>query len=350
MGDMNIGVLTGGGDCPGLNAVIRAITQKGICKYGYNVFGVHEGWKGLLGEGLVKPLTMADVANILKLGGTILKTSRTNPFSVDNGPARIKENIAKHSLDALIVIGGVDTLGVAARLHQEGVRLVGVPKTIDNNVWGTDRTFGFDTAVNVATEAIDRVRTTAEAHNRVFVVEVMGRDAGWIAIESGIAGGATMILIPEFAVDLEKVVQCVAERHKRGGEFSLIVVAEGTKIKRVAGDPSVVTVDDEKDEFGNVRLGGVADKVAEAIRRKTGFDCRSVRLGHIQRGGSPTAYDRVLSTRYGLYAVDMVHSGEFGKMAALKGTKIVPIPLTDVQKGSKTVDQELYETAELFFG
>jgi phosphofructokinase-like protein len=347
---MKIGVLTGGGDCPGLNAVVRAIVQKGICKFGFEMFGIHEGWKGLLGEGIIKPLGMSDVAGILKQGGTILKTSRTNPYAIENGVNIINQNMTKHQIDALIVIGGIDTLGAAARLYQDGIKLVGVPKTIDNNIWGTDRTFGFDTAVNVATEAIDRVRTSAESHNRVFVVEVMGRDTGWIALESGIAGGATMILIPEYPVDLEKVVQCVAERHKKGGEFSLIVVAEGTKIKKVVGDPISVTVDDEKDEFGNVRLGGVADKIAEAIRRKTGFDCRSVRLGHIQRGGTPSAADRVLSTRYGLYAVDMVNSGEFGKMAALRGTKIVPVSLVDAMKSVKTVDQELYETAELFFG
>ncbi len=347
---MNVGLLTGGGDCPGLNAVVRAIVHKGSARYGFQLYGIHEGWKGLMGDGAVNPLTSGDVANVLKLGGTILKTSRTNPFKDDNGVEIIKKNMVKHGLECLIVIGGVDTLGVAAKLSTSGVKLVAVPKTIDNNVWGTDRTFGFDTAVNVATEAIDRIRTTAESHNRVFVVEVMGRDTGWIALESGIAGAATMILIPEFPVEMDRVIQSIGERHRRGGEFSVIVVAEGTKLKKVVGEPVPVTVDDERDEFGNVRLGGIADKIAEMIRRKTGFDCRAVRLGHIQRGGTPTALDRVLSTRYGIYAADMVRNGEFGKMAALRGTKIVSIPLEEVMKSLKSVDRELYEAAEVFFG
>lgn len=347
---MNIGVMTGGGDCPGLNAVVRAIVHKAILRYGYNVFGVHEGWRGLLGDGDIKPLSVDDVSHIHKLGGTILKTSRTNPYRQPDAVAQIQKNLDRHKLDALIVIGGVDTLGVAAKLYQDGIKLVAVPKTIDNNVWGTDRTFGFDTAVNIATEAIDRIRTTAEAHNRVFVVEVMGRDAGWIAIESGIAGGATMILIPEFPVDLDRVVQGIAARHERGGEFSVIVVAEGTRLKRESGEPLPVTIDSQRDEFGNVRLGGIADRIADAICRSTGFDCRSVRLGHIQRGGSPTASDRVLSARYGIVAVEMVRAGQFGKMAALKGTRIETVSLVDVAKSTKTVDPELYETAEVFFG
>ncbi|MEW6050186.1 MAG: ATP-dependent 6-phosphofructokinase [Candidatus Zixiibacteriota bacterium] len=347
---MNIGVLTGGGDCPGLNAVIRAIVQKGTSRYGFHFYGVYEGWRGLLGEGEIKPITPDDVADILYMGGTILKTSRTNPYSHPNGVGDVKKNMTDHKLEALIVIGGVDTLGVAGKLHQEGIKVIGVPKTIDNNVWGTDRTFGFDTAVNVATEAIDRIRTTAESHNRVFVVEVMGRDAGWIALESGIAGGATMILIPEFPVDLERVVTAITERHQRGKEFSLVVVAEGTRLKSESGEAKPVRLDVGPDEFGHIPLGGVADKVTDTIRRKTGFDCRSVRLGHIQRGGNPSAFDRVLSTRYGIFAVDMVHNGEFGKMAALKGTHLETVPLVDVIKHVKLVDKNLYEAAEVFFG
>lgn len=347
---MNIGVLTGGGDCPGLNAVIRAIVQKGTGRYGFHFFGVYEGWRGLLGDGEIKPISLDDVADILFMGGTILKTSRTNPFSHEGGAQAVKRNMAKHKLDALIVIGGVDTLSVAGKLHLEGVKVIGVPKTIDNNVWGTDRTFGFDTAVNVATEAIDRIRTTAESHNRVFVVEVMGRDAGWIALESGIAGGASMILIPEFPVDLERVVEAIIERHKRGKEYSLIVVAEGTRLRESGGEAKPVRLEVPADEFGHIPLGGVADKVTDTIRRKTGYDCRSVRLGHIQRGGNPSAFDRVLSTRYGIFAVDMAHSGEFGKMAALRGTKLETVSLTDVMKNVKLVDRDMYEAAEVFFG
>jgi 6-phosphofructokinase 1 len=347
---MNIGVLTGGGDCPGLNAVVRAIVHKGVYRYGYSFCGIRDGWKGLLGDGEIAPLTTQDVANILALGGTILKTSRSNPYKLSDGPAQIKRTMERHHIDALIVIGGVDTLGVAAKLHQDGIKLVAVPKTIDNNVWGTDRTFGFDTAVNVAAEAIDRIRTTAEAHNRVFVVEVMGRDAGWIALESGIAGGATMILLPEFPVDLDRVVQSIVTRHERGGVSSVIVVAEGTRLKRAGGEPLPVVLDSQRDEFGNVRLGGIADKVTEAICAHTGFDCRAVRLGHIQRGGSPSAYDRVLATRYGIVAVEMIRAGEFGKMAALRGTKIETVPLAEVAKSTKTVDPDLYEIAEVFFG
>lgn len=347
---MNIGVLTGGGDCPGLNAVVRAIVHKGVFRYNYSFFGVKDGWRGLMGEGAISPLTVTDVSNILALGGTILKTSRTNPYKQPDGPSQVKKVMSNNKLDALIVIGGVDTLGVAAKMHADGVKLVAVPKTIDNNVWGTDRTFGFDTAVNVAAEAIDRIRTTAEAHNRVFVVEVMGRDAGWIALESGIAGGATMILLPEFPVDLDRVVLSVVGRHERGGVFTVIVVAEGTRLKRAGGEPQPVVLDAQRDEFGNVRLGGVADKIVEAIAKQTGFDCRAVRLGHIQRGGSPSAYDRVLATRYGIVAVEMIRAGEFGRMAALRGTKIETVPLEEVAKSTKTVDPDLYEIAEVFFG
>ncbi|MFZ1685321.1 MAG: ATP-dependent 6-phosphofructokinase [Candidatus Zixiibacteriota bacterium] len=347
---MNIGVLTGGGDCPGLNAVVRAIVYKGASRHGFTYQGIHEGWKGLLDGGTVKPLTVADVENILQFGGTILKTSRCNPLTMPDGIKQIKANILKYKIDALMVIGGVDTLGVAAKLHTEGVKLVAVPKTIDNNVWGTDRTFGFDTAVNVATEAIDRIRTTAEAHNRIFVVEVMGRDAGWIAIESGIAGGATMILIPEFPVDVDRVIQNVKHRHDRGAEFSVIVVAEGTRLKIKGEEPKQVTIDSDIDEFGHARLGGVADRLADLIRKNAGYDCRSVRLGHIQRGGSPSAFDRVLATRYGIVAVELVRLGEFGNMAALQGMRIVRVPLSEVAKSTKTVDPELYQTAEVFFG
>ncbi len=348
---MKVGVLTGGGDCPGLNAVIRAIIRKGIIRYGYVIYGIYHGWKGLMEEGRVKPLDLSDTSGILPKGGTILRTSRTNPFKVEGGPEKVLENLKKNNIEALIAIGGDDTLGVAARLHEQGIKIVGVPKTIDNDIYGTDRTFGFDTAVNIATEAIDRIHTTAESHNRVMVVEVMGRHAGWIAIESGLAGGADMILIPERPADLEKVCTLIRRRHERGKDFSIIVVAEGTKIKTPEHPEGTVhTQDGSVDEFGHVRLGGVGNYVAQEIEKRLGFESRVVILGHIQRGGRPTAYDRNLGTRYGLFAIDLVHRGKFGYFAALKGSDIVAVPLAEMAGKTRLVDDELYEMAEVFFG
>ncbi len=348
---MKVGVLTGGGDCPGLNAVIRAIIRKGIIRYGYVVYGIYQGWKGLMKEGLVRPLDLDDTSGILPKGGTILRTSRTNPFKVDGGPEKVLENLKKNNIQALIAIGGDDTLSVAAKLFELGVKVVGVPKTIDNDIWGTDRTFGFDTAVNIATDAIDRLHTTAESHNRVMVIEVMGRHAGWIAIESGLAGGADMILIPERPADLEKVCMLIKRRHERGKDFSIVVAAEGTKVKTPEHpEGMVITQDGSVDEFGHVRLGGIGNYVAQEIEKRLGYESRVVILGHIQRGGSPTAFDRNLGTRYGLFAIDLVHQGKFGYFAALKGSDIVGVPLADMAGKTRTVDDEFYEMAEVFFG
>ena len=347
---MNVGVLTGGGDCPGLNAVIRAIVYKGIKQYNYNITGIYEGWRGLLEGGPIAPITLEDVHGILDEGGTILKTSRTNPFKHRKGIELVKKTIKKYKIDVVIAIGGEDTLGVAAKLHKEGVKVIGVPKTIDNDVSGTDQTFGFDTAVNIATEAIDRLRSTAEAHNRVFLIEVMGRHAGWIALHSGIAGGAHMILVPEYPIDVDSLVSAIVKRHARGEESSMIVVAEGARLKKDSGESGFILQEPEKDEFGHVRLGGIAYILAKIIEAKTGFECRNAILGHIQRGGKPTAYDRVLSTRYGIHAIDLVAKGKFGNMVALRGTKIIGTPLVDAMKKIKTIDKEYYEIAEVFFG
>ena len=347
---MNVGVLTGGGDCPGLNAVIRAIVYKGIKEYDYNILGIYEGWRGLLEGKPIAPLTLDDVVGILSAGGTILKTSRTNPFSHKKGIERIKKTIKKYQMDAIIAIGGEDTLGVAAKLHQEGIKIVGVPKTIDNDVSGTDQTFGFDTAVNIATEAIDRLRSTAEAHSRVFLVEVMGRHAGWIALQSGIAGGAHMILVPEYPIDVDDVLSNIVKRHARGEEYTMIVVAEGARLKKDAGKSDYILLEPEKDEFGHVRLGGIAYILAKIIEEKTGYECRNAILGHIQRGGTPTAYDRVLSTRYGIEAIDLIHKRKFGTMVALRGTKIMGVPLVQAMKKIKTIDKSFYKVAEVFFG
>lgn len=347
---MNIGLLTGGGDCPGLNAVIRAIVYKGTRSYQHNLFGIYEGWRGLLDGGRIAPLEIDDVRGILSAGGTILKTSRTNPFTHKDGLAKVKKHIKKYKLDAVIAIGGEDTLGVSAKLSQEGINVVGVPKTIDNDVSGTDQTFGFDTAVSIATEAIDRIRSTAEAHNRVFLVEVMGRHAGWIALQSGIAGGAHMILVPEHPIDVESLVSSIVKRHSRGEEYSLVVVAEGAMLKKESGEGKYIALEPEKDEFGHVRLGGIAYILSKIIQEKTGFDCRNVILGHIQRGGTPSAFDRVLSTRYGIAAIDLVHNRDFGKMVALRGTSIIGVPLVEAMKQLKTIDEDLYKLAEVFFG
>jgi ATP-dependent phosphofructokinase / diphosphate-dependent phosphofructokinase len=343
---MRIGVLTGGGDCPGLNAVIRAIVRKGVFHYQDEFVGFLEGWRGLLDDNTM-PLDLSSVGGILPRGGTILRTSRTNPGKRSDGLQRCIDALKKYRVDALIAIGGDDTLSVAQTLHQKGVKIVGVPKTIDNDLAGTDYTFGFDTAVNVATSAIDRVHTTAEAHNRVMVVEVMGRDSGWIALYSGVAGGADVILIPEQPFDIDKVAELIKQRHSRGRYFSIVVAAEGAKFASnvESHDGAPIAQDAGKDEFGHVRLGGIGNILAREIEKRTGFETRSVVLGHIQRGGTPSAFDRMLATRYGLGAIDMVHRGEFGNMAALRGNKIVSVPLADAIASNRKVDQEMMNVA-----
>jgi 6-phosphofructokinase 1 len=340
---MRIGLLTGGGDCPGLNAVIRAVVRKGH-RLGHDFVGFKDGWRGPL-EGRSRPLSDDDVEDILARGGTILGSSRTNPYKVDGGLDRIRENLAAAGVEALIAIGGEDTLGVAKRLTDDGVPVVGVPKTIDNDLGATDYTFGFDTAVAIATEAIDRLRTTAESHHRALVVEVMGRHAGWIALHAGLAGGANGILVPELPFDVEKVCDWVQARFEL--EYApIIVVAEGATPR----DGTEVLATGETDAFGHVRLGGVGTWLAAEIERRTGKESRAVVLGHIQRGGTPTAYDRVLSTRFGLHAIDAVHDGDFGTMVALRGTDIVRVPLSEATAELKTVPPERYAEAETFFG
>jgi len=342
---MRIGVLTGGGDCPGLNAVIRAVVHRSIKAYGWSVVGFRHGWRGLL-QSEVEDLDLKKVSGILPRGGTILGTSRTNPYQEPGGEARIRQELSGRGVDILAVIGGEDTLGVAKKLHETGVRLVGIPKTIDNDVNGTDYTFGFDTALSIATEAIDRLHTTAESHDRVIVVEVMGRHAGWIALESGVAGGADMILIPEYPVSVEEVCDVVRRRHERGKNFSIIVVAEGARLKDEGGTVQVQS--ERRDAFGHVRLGGIGATLAERIEERTGFESRYSVLGHIQRGGSPTAYDRFLGTRFGVAAVDLAKRGGFGRMVAIRGMKIVDVPIVEALGSPKTVDREFYELAKVF--
>ena len=342
---MRIGVLTGGGDCPGLNAVIRAVVHRSIKAYGWSVIGFRHGWRGLL-QSEVEELDLKKVSGILPRGGTILGTSRTNPYSEPDGESRIRQELTGRGVDALIVIGGEDTLGVAAKLHKAGVHLVGIPKTIDNDVNGTDYTFGFDTALSIAMEAIDRLHTTAESHDRVIVVEVMGRHAGWIALEAGVAGGADMILIPEYPVSIDEVCDVVRRRHDRGKNFSIIVVAEGARL-RGEGAPAQVQ-SERKDAFGHERLGGIGATLAERIEERTGFESRYSVLGHIQRGGSPTAFDRFLGTRFGVAAVDLARREGFGRMVAIRGMKIVDVPIAEALGSLKTVDQEFYELAKVF--
>ena len=346
---MRIGVLTGGGDCPGLNAVIRAVGRRSF-SHGHEVLGIRAGWKGLV-EGLIQPLGPREISGILPRGGTIIGTSRTNPFktgSVD----RVLEHFREASLDALVAIGGEDTLGVAARLHrEEDFPVVGVPKTIDNDLAATDYTFGFDTAVTIATEAIDRLHTTAESHNRVMVVEVMGRHTGWIAVMSGIAGGADVILIPEQPITVEHACSEIRRRHERGLDFSIVVVSEGYELTYDSGERRLVGEQArETDQFGHVKLGGVGGELAREIEERTGFETRVTVLGHVQRGGSPTPRDRVLATRYGLKAADLVHEGRFGRMAALHGDDIVDVSLEEATAQLKTVPPEWYEVAKAFFG
>ncbi len=341
---MRVGVLTGGGDCPGLNAVIRAVVRKGTREYGDAFVGFRDGWRGPL-ERTVMELGVPQVRGILPRGGTILGSSRTNPFAVDGGVDKITDTLSSLSLDALIAIGGEDTLGVATRLSDLGVHVVGVPKTIDNDLSGTDFTFGFDTAVNIAMEAIDRLHTTAESHHRVVVVEVMGRHAGWIALHCGLAAGANIILIPERPFDIERVCAQVVSRFAT--QYSpIIVVAEGA----VPAEGSIALADGQVDAFGHARLGGVGDRLAAEIEARTGKEARAVVLGHVQRGGTPTAFDRWLATRFGLHAITAVHDGDFGTMVALRGTDIVRVPLAEGTAELKTVRPELYEEAETLFG
>lgn len=342
---MRVGVLTGGGDCPGLNAVIRAVVRKGVTQHGFEFVGYRDGWKGPL-EGITMELGIQQCRGILPRGGTILGSSRTNPFKIEGGVERIQENLAKDGVDALVAIGGEDTLGVATKLADLGVDVVGVPKTIDNDLSGTDFTFGFDTAVNIATEAIDRLHTTAESHHRVLVVEVMGRHAGWIALHSGIAGGASMVLIPEQPFDIEDVCAQVQKRFE-SRYAPILVVSEGA-VPQEGGDMTLIS--GELDAFGHVRLGGIGDRIAKEIEDRTGAEARAVVLGHVQRGGTPTAFDRWLATRFGLQAIDAVADGDFGKMMALRGTDIVRVPLIEGTGELKLVSAAEYAEAQVFFG
>ncbi len=343
---MRVGILTGGGDCPGLNAVIRAVVRKAERHYGDELVGFRDGWRGVL-ERDIERLDVERCRGILPRGGTILGTSRTNPYKVDGGPERAVAVLREERIDALVAIGGDDTLGVARRLGDTGVSVVGVPKTIDNDLSATEVTFGFHTAVQIATDAIDRLHTTAESHDRVMVVEVMGRGAGWIATYSGIAGGAAEILIPEEEFDIEEVADRLRRRHERGRFASLVVVAEGAKPKKA----TMVLQSGEVDQFGHERLGGIANLVAGEIEKRTGFETRVTILGHVQRGGTPTAFDRVLATRFGISAIDAVHDGAFGQMVALQAGEIVRVALADAVGESKTVDPDLYHgVAQEFFG
>jgi ATP-dependent phosphofructokinase / diphosphate-dependent phosphofructokinase len=341
---MRIGVLTGGGDCPGLNAVIRAVVRKGVSVYGHEFLGYRDGWRGPL-EGDSRPLGIPEVRGILPRGGTILGSSRTNPLKEEGGVERIVENLARDGVEGLIVIGGEDTLGVATELQRRLVKVVGVPKTIDNDLGATDYTFGFDTAVNIAMEAVDRLHTTAESHHRVLIVEVMGRHAGWIAFHAGLGGGANVILIPEQPFDVEKVCAYI-ERRFQSQYAPIIVVAEGAQ--PVGGVPEAEHA--PKDAFGHARLGGIAHWLEGEIEGRTGKEARATVLGHVQRGGTPTAFDRVLATRFGLHAIDAVHRGDWGKMTALRGTEIQLVELAEATRELRVVPESLYAEAEVFFG
>ncbi|WP_213803333.1 6-phosphofructokinase [Granulicella sp. dw_53] len=335
---MRIGMLTGGGDCPGLNAVIRAVVRKGIQHHGDEFVGFMEGWRGVLDDATM-PLTLETTSGILHRGGTILRSSRTNVKKVAGGFERCVEVLGKHKLDALIALGGDDTQSISLELVQRGVKCVGVPKTIDNDLSGTDACFGFDTAVGIATEAVDRLHSTAEAHNRVIVCEVMGRDAGWIAITAGISGGADVILVPEVPIDMDEVCRLVTYRREHGKKFSIVVAAEGAKLP----EAEQVALGTALDSFGHVRLSGIGQMLAEEIEKRTGYETRSVNLGHTQRGGTPSPYDRMLATRYGIAAIDLVHAGKFGRLVVLKGTQITDIPLADAIAATRTVGQDLLD-------
>jgi ATP-dependent phosphofructokinase / diphosphate-dependent phosphofructokinase len=343
---VRVGVLTGGGDCPGLNAAIRAIVRRGIDRYGHGIVGFRDGWRGPL-EGAHMDLTLESTRGILPRGGTILGSSRTNPFARDDGPDNIRDTMRSLDLSGLIAIGGEDTLGAAAQLHGEhGLPVLGVPKTIDNDLGGTDMTFGFDTALHVATEAIDRLHTTAESHNRVMVVEVMGRHAGWIALHSGLAGGADVILVPERPFDIDEVCRLIRSRHDRGRYFSIVVVAEGATPAEGTWDVRSAGTD----EFGHERLGGIGWRLETEIEKRTGYETRATVLGHTQRGGTPTAFDRVLATRLGVAAIDAADDGRWGQMPALRGSRIELVPLAEAVAQIRTVPAEDYEAASTFFG
>jgi phosphofructokinase-like protein len=342
---MRIGLLTGGGDCPGLNAVIRAVVRKAIDAYGDGVIGFRDGWRGPLEDTSIE-LTIESTRGILPRGGTILGSSRTNPYKREDGVELVRATLARHRVDGLIAIGGEDTLGVANKLHEDGVNVVGVPKTIDNDLGATDVTFGFDTALHVATEAIDRLHTTAESHNRILVVEVMGRNAGWIALHSGVAGGADVILIPEIPFDIDEVCRLIGRRHERGRYFSIVVAAEGATPK--AGTMELVT--GGVDEFGHPRLGGIGQRLEQEIEKRTGYETRATVLGHIQRGGTPTAFDRVLATRLGLAAIDAAHAGSWGMMTALRSTEIQLVALADAVAEVRRVPAEEYQRYGVLFG
>lgn len=338
-----IGILTGGGDCPGLNPVIRAVVRTAELE-GWQIVGFKNGWKGII-DNISLPLNGETVSGILPRGGTILGTSRTNPYKGEGGVEAVRKTFEAHGLAALIAVGGEDTLGVASRLHKEGFNVVGVPKTIDNDLNNTDYTFGFDTAVNIAMECIDRLHTTAESHNRVIVVELMGRHAGWICLEAGLAGGADFILIPEYEVALDDICESIKKRHARGKTFSIVAVAEGAKLAC-----KEVTKDAEKDDFGHIKLGGIGNILGAAIEKQTGYETRVTVLGHIQRGGSPTAFDRVLGTRFGVKAVELVKLEKYGHMVSLQGHQIVSVSLESAVNSLKTVPAEYYELAKVFFG
>jgi phosphofructokinase-like protein len=339
-----IGVLTGGGDCPGLNPVLVGIVRKSIA-LDYEVVGILKGWLGMI-ENATVPLTRDKVSGILPRGGTILRTSRTNPYKDPDHVEKVKSNFQVLGLDALIAVGGDDTLGVAHRLYEnEGLPTIGVPKTIDNDLCGTDRTFGFDTAINIATEAIDRLHSTAESHDRALVIELMGRHAGWITLYAGLAGGADVILIPEVQMTIEEVCRIITERHARGRDFSIVAVSEGADL-----GGGVVLQEQKLDEFGHVRLGGIGDRVAKEIERLTGFETRCVVLGHLQRGGSPSAYDRYLGLRFGMTAVELIEQDKFGMMVSLRGNDFVSIPLKEAVAKTRTVDPKLYDALRVFFG
>ena len=341
---MRVGVLTGGGDCPGLNAVIRAVVRKGERIHGDEFVGFLDGWKGVI-EGRTLPLDVEMMRGTLPKGGTVIGTSRTNPYKVDGGVERVKATLADFGVEALVAIGGEDTLGVATKLAAAGLNVVGVPKTIDNDLGATDYTFGFDTAVQIAVEAIDRLHTTAESHHRALIVEVMGRHAGWIALHSGLAGGANVILIPERPFDIDAVCRYVQQRFDR--QFApIIVVAEGA----TPAEGTMSLQEGELDAFGHVRLGGIGQVLEREIQARTGYESRQTVLGHVQRGGTPTAYDRVLATRFGLHAIDAVHDGDWGTMTALQGTRIVQVALEEATKELKLVTPDLYAEAEVFFG
>ncbi len=342
---MRIGMLTGGGDCPGLNAVIRAVVRKGIDTYGDQLIGFRDGWRGVL-EGSFIELTMESTRGILPRGGTILGSSRTNPYKREDGVETVRQTLKDFNLDGIIAIGGEDTLGVASRLTDDGVNVIGVPKTIDNDLGGTDVTFGFDTALHIATEAIDRLHTTAESHNRILVVEVMGRTAGWIALHSGVAGGADVILIPEIPFDIDEVCHRIRRRHERGRYFSIVVAAEGATPK----EGTMAVQSGGVDEFGHPRLGGIGVALEREIESRTGYETRATVLGHVQRGGSPSAFDRVLATRLGLCAIDGAHDGNWGMMAALHSTRVEMIPLADAVAEVRRVPVEFYEHFDVLLG